>query len=297
MRALVFGARGQIGRFLLPRLQQAGWTTTALTRAEPPRDDERTTWRRFDLGVDRELDLRVDVIFSLGPLDAFASWFGRHGPGAVRVIAFGSTSVHTKADSPDPHERDLAARLAAAETQLQAASEQRDARLTLLRPTLIYGAGLDRNLSRIAALARRWRCFALPRGACGLRQPVHADDLAQAAWQSALLSATPQSHYDLPGGETLAYRDMVRRLLDALRPRARLIEVPAWSFRLALGTMQRFGRLGDASAGVLARLAQDLVFDADAARRDLGYAPRPFVPRAEMFVAEETGALLRRNTI
>ena len=51
---------------------------------------------------------------------------------------------------------------------------------TVFRPTLIYGAGTDRSLAPIARFARRWRVLPVPLGANGLRQPVHARDLAAA---------------------------------------------------------------------------------------------------------------------
>ena len=41
--------------------------------------------------------------------------------------------------------------------------------------------------------------------------------------------------------------------------------------------------LHDAGPAVLARMRQDLVFDAAAARGELGYAPRRFMPEAGMF--------------
>jgi nucleoside-diphosphate-sugar epimerase len=53
--------------------------------------------------------------------------------------------------------------------------------LTLLRPTLIYGCGLDQNISRLARIIRLCRCMLVAGQARGLRQPVHADDLAALA--------------------------------------------------------------------------------------------------------------------
>src|SRR3546814_1705754 len=71
-------------------------------------------------------------------------------------------------------------------------------------------------------MAARWHRFALPRNANGLRQPVHVEDLATAAF--ATLDA-PETHgrtYALPGGETLAYSEMVARVLATLQPPAKL---------------------------------------------------------------------------
>lgn len=291
-RALVFGARGPIGQALLLRLVAAGWEVHAAGREtfEAP----GVQFHRFDLHRHTHTLPAAGVVFSAGPLDAFASWFARSACAPERVIAVGSTSVHVKQDSPDAHERDVARRLREAEAALWASCATRGTRATLLRPTLVYGAGRDRNLTRIATLAERIGFFVLPRGATGLRQPVHVDDLADAAWRVATACTPLAPAYDLPGGETLTYRAMVERVLGSLQPPRRLLELPAGPLRAALWCAHRTGLARDAGAGVWSRLVTDLVFDAQPARRDFGYAPRNFEVRAAMF-EKPSRALLHRT--
>ncbi|WP_372016193.1 SDR family oxidoreductase [Pseudoxanthomonas sp. 10H] len=280
-RALLFGASGQIGRRVLERLLASGWQVVALSRdAQPARDG--VAWRTGAL-PDAAGDGRgFDAILSCGPLDLFSQWYARTDSGRSRVVAFGSTSVHVKGASPDAAERDVAARLREAEGRVEQAAAARGAQATLLRPTLVYGAGSDRNLTRIAALAARHGVFVLPHDARGLRQPVHVDDLAAAAVAALGRQGDGMRAYDLPGGETLDYRDMVARVLGALRPPARLLVLPGPLFAVAAAMARRL-RLHDAGPAVLARMRADLAFDDGPARRDLGYAPRPFHPAAAMF--------------
>jgi len=284
-RALVFGGSGQIGRPLLDRLVAAGWRVDAVSRG-PQRDVAGVQWRRGDLARAEGVPAAVDAVFSCGPLDHFARWYATSPIECARVVAFGSTSVAVKHDSGDARERDLAMRLRAAEGLLFASAREQGAAATVLRPTLVYGSGRDRTLSRIAALARRFGAFALPRGACGLRQPVHVDDLADAAFAALDADAAHGNAYDLPGGETLPYREMVARVLVALRPPARLIEVPAPLFATMLAVARVTGRLRGFGDAALARMREDLVFDAAPARRDFGYSPWKFAPTAEMFEAD-----------
>jgi nucleoside-diphosphate-sugar epimerase len=287
-RVLLFGASGQIGRRVLVRLRARGWRVVAICRGHSPDPLPGVEWRRGALPDAVEAGEDFDAIFSCGPLDLFSLWYERHGTGAARVVAFGSTSVHVKHASSDPAERGLAGRLHAAEARIAAAAAARGAMATLLRPTLVYGAGSDRNLSRIAALARRYGFFLLPGDARGLRQPVHVDDLADAALAALDRPGAGFAAYDLPGGETLAYRDMVARVLHSLRPRARLVALPGPLFSCA-ATLARLVGVHDAGAAVLARMRADLVFDGSPAGRDLGYAPRKFAPEAGMFGVEASG--------
>lgn len=281
--ALVFGGSGQIGRPLLARLLRDGWRVTALSR-QAQHERPGLSWLRGDLSALPALPSRVDAIVSCGPLDAFAQWYGASRIECDRVVAFGSTSVEVKRGSADPHERDVAQRLRRGEEGVFSAAATRSAHATLLRPTLIYGAGSDATLTRIAQLARRWGRFPLPRNAVGKRQPVHVDDLAAAAFAALDSAASHGRTYALPGGETLAFREMVRRVLAVLDPPATLIELPSPLFNLALAAAKLAGGTGLGEAAVQ-RMRTDLVFDDAAARRDLGYAPRAFAPTARMFEA------------
>lgn len=279
--ALVFGGSGQIGEALLARLRGAGWRAWAVSRGEHASDDA-LQWRRGEFDAMPALPEHFDAIISTGPLDRFSRWYAQSMLECPRVIAFGSTSVQTKQDSIDPGERDLVERLRQGETRVLEAAQARGARATLLRPTLVYGAGKDQTLSRIAAMARRSGFFVLPGNARGLRQPVHVEDLAAAAMAVIDATATAGGRYALPGGETLAYRDMVGRTLAALRPAPRLITLPAPLFAGALALARASGRLQGLTAAAVARMREDLVFDAGPAQRDFGYRPRPFRPDAGM---------------
>jgi len=279
--ALVFGGSGQIGHPLLARLADAGWDVAAVSRdARASRPGLR--WLRGDLAAAAGLPADVDAIFSCGPLDAFALWLARGNVACRRVVAFGSTSVDVKQDSADERERDVARRLREAEALLFDTASRRGIGATVLRPTLVYGAGRDATLTRIATLATRLHGFALPANATGLRQPVHVDDLADAAMACIDVPATHGNAYALPGGESLPYREMASRVLAALPSRPRLFVLPPPLFR----TLLRPARLARLAAGfndaALARMREDLVFDDAPARRDFGYAPRAFAPTAAM---------------
>jgi nucleoside-diphosphate-sugar epimerase len=114
---------------------------------------------------------------------------------------------------------------------------------------------------------------------------VHVDDLATAALQACDAPATHGRAYALSGGETVSYRDMVKRVLDTLQPAPPLVELPAPLFRVALAAARMSGQAGGFGDAAVARLQQDLVFDSAPAQRDFGYRPRAFRPSADMFTS------------
>lgn len=283
--ALVFGGSGQIGERLLHRLLADGWDVHAYSRqARAPQPGLH--WHAGELSALQAPPVAAEVVFSCGPLDAFADWYRRAPVAAARVVAFGSTSLEVKRDSLDAAERDVARRLREAEAIVFSVAAERGAAATVLRPTLVYGAGRDRTLSAIAALARRTGWFVLPRSAIGLRQPVHVQDLADAALAVLAHPATHGRSYALGGGEMLSYREMVRRVLAVLRPPARLLTLPHALFASALALAHACGRLQGMNRAALQRMREDLAFDLQPARQDFGYAPRVFAPDAAMLGLE-----------
>jgi hypothetical protein len=70
---------------------------------------------------------------------------------------------------------------------------------------------------------------------------------------------------------------MVRRVLARQAPGCRLLLLPTAWFRLALRVAARLRR-APFNAGMLARLHDDQLADAEPARRAFGYQPRRFEP-------------------
>lgn len=277
--SLVLGASGAVGRFLLPRLLDAGHRVLALSRMPRSGADPHLRWIVGDLDAGVPALPALDAIFSLGPLDAFARWF-EQAPieGRPRLVALGSMSIDSKRESIDAHERAVALRLHRAERDLAAAAERRDDAWTLLRPTLIYGAGIDRSLSPIARSALRWRVFPRFRGARGLRQPVHAADLAAACLAAFESPRCVGKTYALGGGERLSFDAMLERVRASLPHRCLTLPVP-------LTAARALARLGLVPAAAVGRLTQDLIADDAAARNDFDWAPRGFAVDARMWGA------------
>ncbi len=279
--SLVFGASGAIGQFLLPKLRARDEHVVAASR-QPPVDaaDAGIEWLRADLFATPPPILKADsdvaAIYSLGPLDAFAKWFAQERPGSAslrRVIAISSMSAQSKQDSSDPAERALSTRLLEAEQTLFETATARNIACTIFRPTLIYGSGRDRSLAPLARFARRWRVLPIPHAAHGLRQPVHADDLAAACIAARDNAATFGRTYELGGGERLRFDAMLTRIAADPHHAALRLPVPMTLLR-ALEWIAR-GR-----AGALSRLQRHLLADNAAATRDFAYAPRAFDARA-----------------
>lgn len=282
---LLTGASGQIGLFALARLATAGRDILAVNRSgHPPPFVPR--WPGVIWAEPRDIRERVGTrdarLLSAGPLELADEAIGM-APGVERVIAFSTTSVTVKAASADPAERAVIERIVAVESRLSRQALVRGIPLLLLRPTLVWGAGLDDNLSRAARWIRRYGMLPISGRGRGLRQPVHADDLARTAVRAVLADEVASLDAPVVGADTLSYRDMMAAVFDALDRPPRMVGVPEGVLVTAVQVAGMLRLARGVSPEMVRRQNRDLVFDDRLARERLGHAPRPFAPTAADF--------------
>ena len=276
--AVIFGATGLAGRHLAQRLADGGFEGSCLSRGTEPAPYEAPPG--FSWGsVPGKESLRVPssaVLFSLVPISALPALAARID-GADRLIALSTASVLFKAESSDPRERDMAQGLRRAEEEIRRFCDDRGIAWTIFRPTLIYDPGRDANVSAIADFVRRFGIFPIVRPGAGRRQPIHADDVAQAMAAATDAPAARNAVFGLPGGETLAYREMVRRIFEALGKRPVLLHLPPGPARMAFFAW-RVLTGARYSAASLERMNVALTLDPAPVREALGITCRPFHP-------------------
>lgn len=273
MTVLVFGGSSQIGQYLLPLLAARDEPVVAVSRTSHAATDG-VTWLSGQLpdAVPKVDD--VSAIVSFGPLNWFAKWLSTATlPHAPRVIAVSSMSAESKRVSEVSVERDLSQLIRDSETALAEACARHGSAWTVLRPTLIYGAGMDKSLTPVAQRAMRLKVFPLP-AASGMRQPVHAQDLAHAALAALDKPASAGKILAIGGGEQLTVGELFARVRHSLPVDTLPLPLPAWLLGLARRSIAGL-------RGPLSRLEADLVADNTEMTRLLGVQPRPFRPDAD----------------
>ena len=279
---LVIGARSLVGRRLREAVTgPAGW-----------KGEVRFTSRQQLANQSLVLDFADPEAFQPGMtfhnvIFCTPVWLGserlfRHLKtlGMRRLVAFSSTSLFTKETSGNEAERGVVRQLLDGEKSTIDFCEAGDVAWTILRPTLIYDEGQDENVSRIASTIRKLGFFPVCPPASGLRQPVHARDLAVAALQALRSDAARGHAYNLSGGESLTYRDMVARVFEAMGRRPAIIAVPEGLWRFVFGLLKAMQPHRDLKQNLdmALRMNRDLWFDHASAARDFGYAPEAFRP-------------------
>ncbi len=196
--------------------------------------------------------------------------------GARKIVALSSTSRFTKSASTSPKEAQVARDLQAAEQDFIQWCEAHSIAWVILRPTLIYGSGRDKNIVEIAGMIRRFGVFPLLGGGIGKRQPIHAEDLGAACVAALASTEAVNRAYNVSGGEVVTYRQMVERVFKAMGRPALIPRIPLSAFRLALSVLNKQRRFSHWTPEMAERMNQDMAFDYSEAARDFGFQPRPF---------------------
>lgn len=282
MNILITGASSQIGRFMLPLLVRQGHSCLCVSRSEHA-DSKGVHWIRADLHHDMtetgQLE-HVDVWIHLAILPlAIAHMELAASIGVYRFIAFSSTSIYTKQTSDNSEEKRTIEELTEAASSIQSLCQQYEIAWTLFRPTMIYGSGMDQNITFIQQVIQRFGFFPVAGVAKGLRQPVHAGDLASACVAVIDQEQSMNKAYNLSGGEILSYQDVVKRIFHTLDCPCRIIHLPSPIFKSVISVLKCFSsRYAFIQTSMVDRMNMDMVFDHMDATHDFGYDPRPFQP-------------------
>jgi len=289
MRLLVTGGSGFLGGYVLDEAVRRGHECVALARSSEAR---RRVAAHGATPLDGDLNdgaaplgrsfagARCDALVNLASLG-----FG-HAPAIVaatlaaeldRAVFVSTTAITTRLPAASK-----AVRMAAEET-----IRSSGLRWTILRPTMIYGAPGDRNLSRLLMLLARARrelrpgglplVLPVPGGGSRLQQPVHVADVAAAVLSAVERPAARMHCYDIAGPEPVTFAELLRTCCAAIGCRACLIPVPLAPVIALTRCYERSARQPKFRAEQWQRLAEDKAFPINAAGRDLNYAPRPFI--------------------
>jgi len=280
---VVTGAKSDIGDYLLDHLEREDIRTIAITRSPAGARTAGTNIRWLALEFFKKTPLEdfgeIDVWINLAPV-----WTGRTLNRVIRrfkprrIIALSSTSVIAKAESEDKTELELVKKLKDGERWVEKQNRSSGVSTVIIRPTLIYGGPRNQNVNFIENVIRYFRCFPLIDDGRGLRQPVHAEDLATACLRLLKVSDTQHRVYVLAGAEELSYRVMVSRIFTKLGIKPRMPTFSLTWVKRALGLIRLLPGLGFLSPQMAERMRQDLVYSIEEAVDDFGFNPKKFEP-------------------
>ncbi|WP_432356947.1 SDR family oxidoreductase [Sporosarcina sp. UB5] len=160
-------------------------------------------------------------------------------------------------------------------------------KITILRPSMIYGDLCDRNMSKFIKLIDKLRIIPVINGGNSLIQPVNARDLGKAYFTVLISPAESDGEaYDLSGERPIRMIDAFKLISKELNKKTVFISVP-----LGLGVLLArviktltLGRIDYIER--VQRMGEDRSYSHDKATSDFGYNPMTFEKGIQIEVQE-----------
>ena len=150
-------------------------------------------------------------------------------------------------------------------------------KLSILRPTMIYGSPADRNVITFIKMVDKFPVMPTVNGARYDLQPVHFADLGKAYFDVLMNEEiTAGNDYVLSGKEPIELREMFKIMGENLGKKVRFISCPYWI--AFTGAVMIYGvsfKRIDMREKVQ-RLCEPRAYDHNDATRDFGYDPCDF---------------------
>lgn len=273
MKVLLTGATGLLGGVLLDLLLSRDHEVRCLVRHES-RNVSRLDPSRIEVSRG-DANVAEDLRRALAGTEALVHVAGiEHAPAVVgaardagvsRLVMVGSTSAHSAYEFRSGPKRRMEGVVTASGLDW-----------TIVRPTMIYGSERDKNVHRLLRFLDRSPVFPIFGPGTNLWQPVYHEDCARGVYEALVRPAAVGKAYDLPGAAPLPYATLVETAALALGRNPRLVRLPLEPIRRALLLAETLRLPLPIKSEQVLRLREDKAYPFDDARRDLGYAPRPF---------------------
>lgn len=148
---------------------------------------------------------------------------------------------------------------------------------TVLRPTMIYGSSMDKNMYRLVEYLARHKFFPLFGDGSNLMQPVHARDLGNAYYEVLTHpDSTMNKEYDLSGKAPITYLNILLTICRYLDRSVKIIKIPISLSIFLAKIYNALFKSAIITVEQVMRMREDKAFSHEAASRDFGYDPVSF---------------------
>ena len=286
MKIVVLGATSAIGRRVVARLCDLGHDVVATSRSPErlglidPRAETAVTSTGHAVTLSPLL-ANADRIVNIAHASTIEQLIALVPPTCQRLVVLGSTRRDSKV--PNRGADDV--------RHGEAMFLRSELPGSMLHPTMIYGGGSERNVSRVLTLVQRWPrwlplIWPVPDGGKTLVQPVYFDDVASAIVAAVTTELSMARTIVVAGPQPMTLAEMLRACASVYSRRLRIVPVPTGVLIVAVRTIAVFSNKGLFSVAELQRSRENKAYDIEELRSQLGVQPRPFSEGVRLLGAE-----------
>jgi len=190
--------------------------------------------------------------------------------GVQWIILVHTTGIYSKYKAAGEEYREIDARV-------YELTQQNDVRLTILRPTMIYGTINDNNMIIFIKMLSHLKFMPVVNHANYALQPVHCRDLGKAYFQVLMNREKCENNdYILSGKSPILLIDIFKIISTNLGVKNKYISIPFFIAYFGAWLIYLFSIMQVDFREKVQRLCEPRIFPHDDAIRDFGYAPMEF---------------------
>ncbi len=157
--------------------------------------------------------------------------------------------------------------------EIEAEMKQSSVKVTLLRPSMIYGNERDHNMHKLLRFLNRTPVFPVFGDGMSLMQPVHVEDLAKGIASAVFHDVAGE--FNLAGPESMTYNMLLDLAAIALGKRIKFLHLPHNVIANFVAIAEKIPKFPIKYEQVM-RLQESKAFDISNSVRLLSYVPRAF---------------------
>lgn len=157
--------------------------------------------------------------------------------------------------------------------EIESEMKQSSIKITILRPSMIYGNERDHNMHKLLRVLKKAPIFPIFGSGTSLMQPVHVDDLASGI--VAAITSDAVGEFNLAGPKPITYKTLLTTASLALGKKVIFLHLPHILVANLVAVAEKIPRFPIKYEQVM-RLQENKAFDISGSVKALNYSPRTF---------------------
>lgn len=276
MRILVTGANGFLGSNIIDALQNQ-FTVSALSRGEIRNKGVNSfRFRSIDDPAVEQAMATADIVIHTAA-QLHGPWDEMHAANVLftrRLVELSAKYAHKKfiyisTENVTQGNTDIYSRT----KQLGEEEVQKLSNVLILRPTIIYGPGDTKYITRLRNIIRKYPVIPVLGSGKQLFQFVYVDDLVTIITQAIRNDIT--GTYTVAGPDCVSYNELMKELMRMMNVRKPLFHIPVWMLRMLAHVLNVIFKNPPLTPTQLDNLAKDRQYDISENVRIFAYTPVP----------------------
>lgn len=199
-----------------------------------------------------------------------------------RVILVHTTGIYSNFKSASREYKDVEQRISE-----MISESKKHTKITILRPSMIYGDLCDSNMSKFIKMIDRFRIMPVINGGKSLIQPTNARDLGKAFYTVFVQpEKTSGKVYDLSGEKPLQMIEVLQTISEKLDKKTIFVNVPL-GLGVILAKLAKIFTIGRIDyVEKVQRMAEDRSYSYENAKNDFDYKPMTFEKGIQIEVSQ-----------